>query len=51
MRPSTRFAIAALIVLCSVTVGHAIPQLINYQALLLDGGGNPVTTPISKSGS
>ena len=36
MRHCTRFALAALIVLCSVSVVHAIPQLINYQGILLD---------------
>ena len=38
MRNYTRFALAALIVLCSVSVGHSIPKLINYQGIL---GVNP----------
>ena len=47
MRHSTCFALAAMIALCSASVGHAIPQLINYQGILLDGGGSPVTTTTS----
>ena len=43
MRQSTHFALAALIVLCSISIAHAIPQLINYQGILLDGGGTPIT--------
>ena len=43
----SRFALAALIVLCSVSVGHSIPQLINYQGVLLDAVGDPVTTTTS----
>ena len=42
MRNCTRFALAAVIVLCSVSVGHTIPQLINYQDILTDGGGTPI---------
>ena len=48
MRNGTRFALVVLIVLCSVTVGHAIPQLINYQGILLDSSGDPVTTTTSE---
>ena len=47
MPHSTRFALSALIVLCSVSVGHSIPKLINYQGILEDAGGNPVTTTTS----
>ena len=47
MRHSTSFALAALIVLCSVSVGHTIPQLINYQGILLDNSNDPVTTNTS----
>jgi len=43
MRKCTRFALAALIVVCSVSMGRAIPQLINYQGILTDGGGTPIT--------
>lgn len=47
MRHSTRFALAAMIALCSASVGHTIPQLINYQGILEDAGGSPVTTTTS----
>lgn len=44
MRHSVRFALAALIVLGSATVGLTIPPLINYQGILTDGSGAPITT-------
>ncbi len=47
MRHSIRFALAALVVLCSTNLVHAIPQLINYQGVLTDGGGTPITVATS----
>lgn len=45
MRHLSRTAIAALIILCGTSVGNAIPQLINYQGILTNAGGAPITVP------
>ena len=47
MRHAIRFALAALIILCGTSVGYTIPQLINYQGVLTDGGGAPITVATS----
>lgn len=45
MRLCTTLVIAAVCILGIATVGHTIPQLINYQGILTDGGGTPITVP------
>ena len=45
MRTRTNIALALLIIFSSATVGYAVPQLINYQGILTDGGGTPITVP------
>jgi hypothetical protein len=44
MRYFTRLFLAALIMATSHEVGHAIPHMINYQGVLLDGSGHPIKT-------
>jgi len=46
--PATLCLSAALILCCAVLTAHAdVPQLMNYQGILLDTGGNPITTTVT----
>lgn len=47
MRFTARLALTACFILIGAAQGNAIPQLINYQGILLDNLGDPVTTNTS----
>ena len=44
---SVGLLIGALLTGMAVNTSAAVPQLINFQGILVDGGGNPVTTTTS----
>ncbi|MBU8934173.1 MAG: hypothetical protein KOO62_09230 [candidate division Zixibacteria bacterium] len=48
MQKQLIISVVVILMLCGSTIlGGAAPQLLNYQAVLLDGSGDPVTTEVS----